>query len=105
MIQEVDLVTKSLSDYKKLITSETYEEIKSEAKSLKGLKVAHLNTTQKAGGVAELIRSFVPLQKDLGLDSSWYVGHESDDFFTITKQIHNFLQGKKGDLTDDQKKL
>jgi trehalose synthase len=105
MIQEVKLDPTPLSKYQNLIRPETSTEIEKRAKKLTGLKIVHLNTTLRAGGVAELIRSFVPLQKGVGLDASWYVGREDSDFFGITKEIHNHLQGKKGDLSEEERNI
>jgi trehalose synthase len=104
MIQEVKLDTTPLSKYENLINPKTLAEIESRAKKLIGLKIVHLNTALRAGGVAELIRSFVPLQKGVGLDASWYIGREDPNFFRITKEIHNHLQGKKGDLSEEERK-
>jgi trehalose synthase len=105
MIQEIKLDPKPISEYKKLISGETYSEIEKYAKKLTGLKVVHVNTALKAGGVAELIHSFVPLQKGVGLNASWYVGRENSKFFSVTKQIHNHLQGKKGDLSEEERNI
>lgn len=100
----VDTKAKRLEDYSE-ITPEVVKEIRKIAKRLNGLKVAHVNATAVGGGVAEMLRSEVPLQRDIGLISNWYVIPPNDDFFEVTKSIHNFMQGKPGDLTEGQKKL
>lgn len=101
-IQAVVNPPKSLSDYEMIVPS-VVKEIRAIAQSLKGLKVAHLNATAIGGGVAEMLRSEVPLQKDIGLDAAWYVIAPSSDFFTITKKIHNLLQGQPGKLSNREK--
>ncbi|MBI4035893.1 glycosyltransferase [Candidatus Daviesbacteria bacterium] len=101
---KVDCPSKSIDDYKKFVP-EVVEKIKSLAKSLKGLKISHLNATSVGGGVAEMLRSEVAIQKDIGLDSAWYVIPPNFKFFEITKKIHNFLQGKKGDLSKKEKTI
>lgn len=63
------------------------------AARLRGLKIVHVNATPKGGGVAELLRSVVPLGSSLGLDTSWYCLSADPSFFEMTKNIHNGLQG------------
>ena len=53
----------------------------------------HLNATAFGGGVAELLGAMVPLMRDIGLDADWQVIHGSDEFFRVTKTMHNALQG------------
>lgn len=101
---KVELNQKSITSYSQY-TPEIVERLKQIAKPLAGLKVAHINATAVGGGVAEMLYSVIPLQRDLGLDSSWYVIPPRDDYFEVTKSIHNFLQGKKGSLTEDQKNI
>jgi len=105
MLQEVILEPIPLSDYKNIITEGSYSEIQKQAKNLSGIRVVHLNASPSGGGVAEILRSLTPLQKGLGLDVSWYISRRHTSFFKATKQIHNFLQGKKGDLDDHDREL
>lgn len=66
---------------------------------LTGLKVVHVNSTRKGGGVAEILEAMVPLMQELGLDTSWEVIEGTDDFFACTKSFHNALQGKSLDIS------
>ncbi len=63
------------------------------AKKMRNISILHINSTAQGGGVAELLRSQVPLERDLGLNSSWFVISPPARFFPITKKIHNLLQG------------
>lgn len=105
MIREVPQDEVSLENYKKVAPQETLAEIERLAKKLKGARVLHLNTSPSGGGVAEILRSLVPLLKGLGIDAEWFVSRKNSGFFRVTKEIHNFLQGKKGDLTEEQRQL
>ncbi|OGY21073.1 MAG: hypothetical protein A2126_03690 [Candidatus Woykebacteria bacterium GWB1_45_5] len=105
MIEEVKLKQIKLAAYKDLISAEDYAEIEKLAKDLAGIKVVHLNTTSTGGGVAEILLSLVPLLKGVGINADWYTISAPKKFFEITKQIHNFLQGKKGDLSDAQREF
>jgi len=60
---------------------------------LRGLRVVHVNSTAEGGGVAEILAWMVPLMNDLGLDVRWRVITGSGEFFSVTKAIHNCLQG------------
>jgi trehalose synthase len=72
-------------------------------KSLHGIQVVHLNATAKGGGVAELLNSQIAFERSLGINSSWYSIEADNDFFIITKKIHNLLQGKEGCLSRGEK--
>ena len=80
-----------------------YWQSKNTAKNLKGLPVIHINSTGLGGGVAELLKTQIPLEKDLGLNSRWLILREPKRFFFITKKIHNLLQGQKGFLSEPEK--
>ncbi len=105
MIREVPFDPISISKYKDVAPEKTLAEIEKLAKKLKGIRVIHLNSSPSGGGVAEILRSFIPLLKGLELDADWFVSRKNSHFFHITKQIHNFLQGKKGNLTQKEKDL
>lgn len=73
------------------------------AKNIKGLEITHINSTSAGGGVAELLKNQVPLEKSLEMRSRWLVLREPRQFFFITKKIHNLLQGQKGFLSEPEK--
>lgn len=96
---------RELKDYKNLIPPELYGQILATAKRLRGLRIAEINATKKGGGVAELLESLIPLFRSLGLKVSWYVLPRDQEFFEVTKFIHNTLQGKRGELSKRQKAI
>jgi trehalose synthase len=61
---------------------------------LAGIRVVHVNSTRRGGGVAEVLEAMVPLMRALGLDTTWEVIQGTEDFFSCTKAFHNALQGK-----------
>lgn len=75
------------------------------ARGLKGLPVVHVSATPVGGGVAEMLRSQLPLERSLGLKSQWLTMAAPVSFFTVTKKIHNLLQGKAGRLSETEKNL
>lgn len=103
MLQNVEVEAKSLIDYRPLAGSEVIEEIHALAESLKGASVVHVNATAFGGGVAEILQTLVPLMRDVGLDASWQVIEGADEFFSVTKAMHNGLQGMDLPLTPEMK--
>jgi trehalose synthase len=88
-----------LDDYREIAPEEQLDKVRDLAADLKGLRIVHVNSTADGGGVAEILRSLVPLMRDVGLDAQWLVmpGHEA--FFEITKKLHNLMQGADGVLS------
>ena len=60
---------------------------------LRGCRVLHVNATPFGGGVAEILRSEIPLLRDLGIAADWQLISGDEAFFRVTKAIHNGLQG------------
>lgn len=93
MLERVPVLVKELASYEPDVGTETVEELRRLAEPFRGARVLHINATAFGGGVAELLGTIVPLMRDLGLDAEWHVIHGSDEFFGVTKSIHNALQG------------
>lgn len=89
-----------LEDYEPFVGRETIERIRKKAVTLKGLRVAHINSTYYGGGVAEILASLTLLMNGLGIETGWRIIQGSPDFFSITKKMHNALQGDEINLTD-----
>lgn len=75
------------------------------ASKFKGLRIIHLNSTAKGGGVAEILQSMTPLMNSLGISTEWIVINPPAEFFQVTKRIHNLLQGAPGTLSDEELKI
>ncbi len=94
---------KDVNDYTQVVSPKEIDFLKKTALKIKGKKIIHINATPKGGGVAEILKSQVPLERSLGIDSHWYYLKADDKFFKITKKIHNALQGLKISLTFEEK--
>ncbi|AMM54928.1 trehalose synthase [Pyrococcus kukulkanii] len=86
---------KKIEDYKEIIGEENIMKIKTLGEDLLEKSIAHVNSTSFGGGVAEILHNLVPLMRSLGLDARWFVIEGEDAFFSVTKSIHNALQGNK----------
>ncbi|GAI52880.1 unnamed protein product, partial [marine sediment metagenome] len=64
------------------------DEVVSLGEELKGLRVCHINSTPFGGGVAELLVSYIPLLRALGIEADWQIIRGDRRFFTITKSFH-----------------
>ena len=89
-----------IEDYQQFIGSEAIERIKKKAEPLQGLHVVNVNSTYYGGGVAQLLSSLTLLMNSLGIQTGWRAIHGPPDFFSITKKMHNALQGDDINLTE-----
>ena len=102
MLQEVALGHKSLADYTHIAGRGLIERIRELAEPMKGRRVLHVSATAFGGGVSEILYTLVPLMRDAGLDAHWQVILGREDFFNVTKLMHNSLQGGPEAITDQQ---
>ena len=65
------------------------------AEKMQGKKIIHVNSTKLGGGVAEILRSLIPLLQSVGLEAQWEVIAGNEEFFSTTKAFHNALQGRE----------
>lgn len=89
-----------LRDYEKYVGAETVDRIQKKAEALKGLHVVNVNSTYYGGGVAELLSSMSLLMNSVGIKTGWRIIQGAPDFFSITKKMHNALQGDEINLSD-----
>src|SRR5437016_7986270 len=94
-----------IEDYEPLVGRDTVERIREKARKFKGVRVANFNSTYYGGGVAETISSLTLLLNSLGLRTEWRVIQGTADFFSITKKMHNALQGGEIDLSGIKKEI
>ena len=89
-----------LEDFEPLVGGETIDRIQKKAAALKGLHVVNVNSTYYGGGVAELLSSLSLLMNSVGIKTGWRIIQGAVDFFSITKKMHNALQGDEINLSD-----
>ena len=105
MLERVPLLDKHLDDYEDAVEPGTLDRIRELAAPLRGARVLHVNATAYGGGVAELLSTHVPLLRDIGIEADWQVIHGSDEFFSVTKLVHNALQGADVEWTDQMERI
>src|SRR5436190_13699887 len=105
MLQLVNVGHKSLADYATIATRGLMDEIRRLAEPLAGKRIVHVSATAFGGGVAEINYTLIPLMQDAGLETEWRIIRGADDFFNVTKTIHNALQGDPNGLSESQKEI
>ncbi|MFQ6615140.1 MAG: glycosyltransferase [Fidelibacterota bacterium] len=94
-----------LDDYRGIVEDEILEDIRTRAKDLSGITLAHVNATAFGGGVAEILDNLILLMNDVGIRTDWRVLHGTPEFFEVTKKLHNTLQGMDIPFTDQEARL
>lgn len=84
-----------LTHYEPIVGKQAIEELYLLAEGLKGRRIKMVNSTAVGGGVAEILNRLIPLLNDLGIPTQWTVMKGGEDFFEVTKKIHNALHGEK----------
>jgi trehalose synthase len=64
---------------------------------LAGRVVWNVSSTARGGGVAEMLHSLIAYSRGAGVDARWVVIEGDEEFFRITKRLHNRLHGADGD--------
>src|SRR6059058_2114555 len=105
MLNLVNVGHKSLADYATIATRGLMDEIRRLAEPLRGKRVLHLSATAFGGGVAEINYTLVPLMADAGLGVEWRIIRGAEEFFNVTKTIHNALQGNPQGLSAGEQEI
>lgn len=94
-----------VADYEALIGAEAVDRISRKAARLQDLHVVNVNSTYYGGGVAEILSSLTLLMNSSGIHTGWRVIQGRPDFFSITKKMHNALQGGSINLSELKKSV
>lgn len=104
MLEKLSLGVKNIKKYRCELGRELIDEVETLARDLKGIRLCHINSTPFGGGVAELLFSHIPLMRGVGIEADWQVIRGDRRFFTITKSLHNALQGAKYPILGEKTK-
>jgi trehalose synthase len=105
MLQHINVGHKKLGDYGSLVGRRLMDGIARLAEPLEGARVLHLSATAFGGGVAEINYTLIPLMADAGLNVEWRVIWGQEEFFQVTKAIHNALQGSPESLSEVEREI
>lgn len=100
MLQLVDISPVPIDEYRGIVGDLVVEELRQLAATLRGARILQVNATAYGGGVSEMLRSVVAIERGLGLDVEWRVIAGDSEFFEVTKRIHNGLQGDPSGIDD-----
>jgi trehalose synthase len=103
-LQTIPIAPRNPSHFSDVLGAEVWDSfsdvLRGGAARLGGRTVWNVNTTAAGGGVAEMLRSLVAYARGAGADVRWAVISPppgTDEFFAVTKRIHNMLHGYSGD--------
>ena len=99
-LEPTDFKLASVEDYELLIGAEAVDRVLKKVERLRDVHVVNINSTYYGGGVAELLSSLTLLMNASGIRTGWRVIQGRPDFFSITKKMHNALQGGDINLTE-----
>ncbi|HIE35724.1 MAG TPA: glycosyl transferase family 1, partial [Candidatus Omnitrophica bacterium] len=89
---------KGIDAYRPIVGDEVIDELYLLGEKLKDVSIQNINSTTLGGGVAEILSRMGPLMQELGVNVWWDVIKGKEDFFEITKKIHNALHGVEANL-------
>jgi trehalose synthase len=95
----------SLEDYLPIVGEGVIAELRLLGERLVGKRVVNVNSTRVGGGVAEILGRLIPLLSEVGVEARWEVIHGTEDFFALTKNLHNALHGKPHAFTVEDREI
>lgn len=100
-MQEVEVGSIPLSRLAGILPSERIERLEESAVRARanfGDRVLwHVNATAHGGGVAEMLQTLLAYGEGAQIENRWLVIDGDQEFFAITKRLHNRLHGARGD--------
>lgn len=97
----VQIPPQRLDRYEPLLGGERFADFERAAERARrefaGMAIWHVNSTARGGGVAEILHALLPYVRGAGVDTRWVVLREREEFFAVTKRLHNHLHGDRGD--------
>ncbi|OGU93905.1 MAG: glycosyl transferase family 1 [Ignavibacteria bacterium RIFOXYC2_FULL_35_21] len=94
----------SIQNYYGIVDDEVIHKLYNVSKKLFNKRMVHINSTFVGGGVAEMLSTFIPLMNDIGVEAEWRIQYGVPDFFAITKEFHNALQGDNITLSEHKRR-
>ena len=105
MLPTVPVPPRRIDDLLQDAGEEAIDRLREAAAPLAGSRVLQVNSTAFGGGVAELLFTQIALLNDLGIETTWQVIDGRDEFFNVTKAMHNALQGAEIPWTREMERI
>jgi trehalose synthase len=100
LLKSVEVAPRGIEAFRALL-GDRYPEIEEAASRAReffaGRVIWQVNSTAQGGGVAEMLQTYLAYVRALGIDTRWMVVGDGEEFFTVTKRLHNYLHGSPGD--------
>ena len=103
MLPTIPVPRISLADYAEDAGEDAVERLIETARPLKGMRMLQINSTAFGGGVSELLQTQIGLLQDLDIEVTWQLLQGSEDFFAVTKAVHNGMQGAQISWTNQMR--
>jgi trehalose synthase len=103
MLGRVECPRQSLDEHRRYAGDEVVDHLRKLAEPLKGARVLNLGVSPYGTGVAALLRSIVPLLKDLGLEADWQVVTCDNEFCKVGRLMYVGLSGRHVGWTNEHK--
>ena len=92
-----------LDQYARYVPDDVLARVYHTAESLAGLRVLHINTTARGGGVAELLQALIPLMEELGIMHDRLIVPLDQRSNQFASQLGELIQGMAdGELSQDE---
>jgi len=100
-VEEVDLPELAAGKFRRLMAQREWSRFSRSLERGQSLferrTLWHVNSTAQGGGVAEMLQSVLCYLVGAGITTRWAVIEGNQEFFDLTKRIHNLLHGSPGD--------
>lgn len=94
MLGRVECAKRSLDEHRRYAGDEVVDNLKRMAEPLRGVRVLNLSVSPYGTGVAALLRSVVPLLRDLGLEVDWQVVASDSEYSKAGRLMYVGLSGR-----------
>jgi trehalose synthase len=99
-LEHVEVAPQPLERFRGLLGGKYEDVVNAAARARElfaGRVIWQVNSTGQGGGVAEMLRSHLAYVRASGVDTRWVVAGQGEEFFRVTKRLHNHLHGAPGD--------
>jgi trehalose synthase len=104
LVQEVPIRSRESDVFTGILGDDLVGEVRELAEQVRRRlgqrRIWNVNSTAAGGGVAEMLHTLLSYARGMGVDARWLVISGNQDFFRITKRLHNALHGEIGDGSD-----